>query len=54
MDSALAIAYLGALVLLLAGVSWLVIRQILKARSLESVISDLQPKLQKETGTPED
>ncbi|MBD2189622.1 tetratricopeptide repeat protein [Pseudanabaena mucicola] len=54
MDSTLAIAYLGALVLLLAGVSWLVIRQILKARSLENVISDLQPKLQKEKGTPED
>lgn len=54
MDSTLAIAYLGALVVLLAGVSWLVIRQILKARSLENVISDLQPKLQKEKGTPED
>ena len=40
--------------MLLAGVTWLVVRQILKARSLESVISDLQPKLQKEKGTPED
>jgi tetratricopeptide (TPR) repeat protein len=54
MDSTLAIAYLGALVVLLAGVSWLVIRQIMKARSLESVISDLQPKLQKEKGSSED
>ena len=54
MDSKLAIAYLGALVVLLAGVIWLVIRQIIKARSLENVISDLQPKLQKEKGTPED
>ncbi|OIP71871.1 MAG: hypothetical protein AUK48_11970 [Oscillatoriales cyanobacterium CG2_30_44_21] len=54
MDSTLAIAYLGALVVLLAGVSWLVVRQIMKARSLESVISDLQPKLQKEKGSPED
>ena len=54
MDSALAISYLGALVLLLAGVIWLVVRQILKARSLENVISDLQPKLEKEKGTPED
>ena len=54
MDSALAIAYLGALVLLLAGVIWLVVRQILKARSLENVISDLQPRLEKEKGTPED
>ncbi len=54
MDSTLAITYLGTLVLLLAGVIWLVIRQILKARSLENVISDLQPKLQKEKGTPED
>ncbi len=54
MDITLSIAYLGALVVLLAGVSWLVIRQILKARSLENVISDLQPKLQKEKGTSED
>jgi tetratricopeptide (TPR) repeat protein len=54
MDSNLAIAYLGALVFILAGVIWLVIRQIIKARSLEKVISDLQPKLQKEKGTPED
>ncbi len=54
MDSTLAIAYLGALVLLLAGVVWLVVRQIIKARSLENVISELQPKLQKEKGTPDD
>ncbi|PZU98404.1 MAG: hypothetical protein DCE90_04630 [Pseudanabaena sp.] len=54
MDSTLAIAYLGALVVLLAGVSWLVVRQIMKARSLENVISELQPKLQKEKGSPED
>jgi tetratricopeptide (TPR) repeat protein len=54
MDSKLAIAYLGALVVLLVGVIWLVVRQIIKARSLESVISDLQPKLQKEKGSPED
>ncbi|MDX2253959.1 MAG: tetratricopeptide repeat protein [Pseudanabaenaceae cyanobacterium bins.39] len=54
MDSNLAIAYLGALVLILAGVIWLVARQIVKARSLEKVISELQPKLQKEKGTPED
>lgn len=54
MDSKLAIAYLGALVLLLAGVVGLVVRQIIKARSLENVISELQPKLQKEKGTPED
>jgi tetratricopeptide (TPR) repeat protein len=54
MDSTLAIAYLGTLVVLLAGVIWLVVRQIVKARSLENVISELQPKLQKEKGTPED
>jgi tetratricopeptide (TPR) repeat protein len=54
MDSTLAIAYLGTLVVLLVGVIWLVIRQIVKARSLENVISELQPKLQKEKGTPED
>jgi tetratricopeptide (TPR) repeat protein len=54
MDSKLAIAYLGSLVVLLAGVVWLVVWQIIKARSLENVISELQPKLQKEKGTPED
>lgn len=54
MDSTLAIAYLGTLVVLLVAVIWLVIRQIVKARSLENVISELQPKLQKEKGTPED
>ena len=54
MDSTLAIAYIGTLVVLLVGVIWLVIRQIVKARSLENVISELQPKLQKEKGTPED
>ena len=54
MDSKLGLTYLGALVALLAGVIWLVIRQILKARSLENVITELQPKLQKEKGSPED
>ena len=54
MDSTWAIGYLGVLVLLLVGVIWLVIRQILKARSLENVISDLQPKLQKEKGSPDE
>jgi tetratricopeptide (TPR) repeat protein len=54
MDDSLAIAYLGSLVAILAAVAWLVIRQILKSRKLESVISELQPKLQKEKGNPQE
>ncbi|AFY72630.1 tetratricopeptide repeat protein [Synechococcus sp. PCC 7502] len=54
MDSLLAIAYLTTLVTILGILGWLVVRQIYKSRQLESVISDLQPKLQKETGTPID
>ncbi|AFY68567.1 Tetratricopeptide TPR_1 repeat-containing protein [Thalassoporum mexicanum PCC 7367] len=54
MEGSLAIAYLGALIVLLGAVGALIIRQILKNRSLESVITKLQPKLQKEKGAPEE
>lgn len=54
MDDLLAISYLGTLVAILAVVAWLVVRQILKGRSLEAVISELQPKLQKEKGDPQE
>jgi tetratricopeptide (TPR) repeat protein len=54
MDDLLAISYLGTLVAILVVVAWLVLRQILKGRSLESVISKLQPKLQKEKGDPQE
>ncbi len=54
MDDLLAISYLGTLVAILVVVAWLVLRQILKGRSLEAVISKLQPKLQKEKGDPQE
>jgi tetratricopeptide (TPR) repeat protein len=54
MDDTLAIAYLASLIAILLGVGWFVLRQILKSRSLEAVISKLQPKLQKEKGTSEE
>jgi tetratricopeptide (TPR) repeat protein len=54
MDSLLAIAYLTTLVTILGVLGWLVARQIFKNRKLESVISDLQPKLEKAKGVPEE
>ncbi|NJK35952.1 MAG: tetratricopeptide repeat protein [Oscillatoriales cyanobacterium SM2_2_1] len=54
MDDNLAIAYLGALVGLLAILAGLVLRQILKSRQYESVIGKLQPKLQTAKGTPQE
>jgi tetratricopeptide (TPR) repeat protein len=54
MDDTLAIAYLVSLVAILLVVGWIVLRQILKNRSLEAIISKLQPKLQKEKGTPQE
>jgi tetratricopeptide (TPR) repeat protein len=54
MEGSLAIAYLVALLVLLGAVGVLIVRQILKNRSLESVISRLQPKLQKGKGEPEE
>jgi len=54
MDSLLAIAYLTTLVTILGVLGWLVLRQIYKNRQLEAVITDLQPKLQKAKGEPEE
>ncbi len=54
MDSLLAIAYLTTLVSILGVLGWLVFRQIYKNRRLESVITELQPKLQKQKGEPEE
>lgn len=54
MDSFLPIIYLSFLLSLLAGAGWIVFRQILKTRSVESAISRLQNKLNKEKGTAED
>lgn len=52
MDSLLAIAYLTTLVSILGIIGWLIFRQVYKSRQLEAVISELQPKLQKEKGQP--
>jgi len=52
MEEYLAIAYLGALVALLGILGWLIVQQIRKNRSMEMVISSLQPKLQTEKGDP--
>lgn len=54
MDSVLAIAYLSTLITIVGVISLLVFRQIAKNRKLEGVISDLQPKLQKEKGEPQE
>jgi len=54
MDSLLAIAYLTTLVTILGVLGWLVFRQVYKSRQLELVITDLQPKLQKEKGQPDE
>ncbi len=54
MDSFLPVIYLSFLLSLLAGAGWIVFRQILKTRSVESAISRLQNKLNKEKGTAEE
>ncbi|WP_408648797.1 tetratricopeptide repeat protein [Tumidithrix elongata] len=54
MEGILPIAYLATLVALLGVLAWLIARQIIKGRQLESVISDLQPKLEKEKGEAQD
>ncbi|WP_425213893.1 tetratricopeptide repeat protein [Tumidithrix helvetica] len=54
MEGILPIAYLATLVALLGVLAWLIARQIVKGRQLESVISDLQPKLEKEKGEAQD
>lgn len=54
MDGLLAIAYLSTLVGILGVMGWLILRQVIKNRNLEAVITDLQPKLQKEKGAPEE
>lgn len=54
MDSLLPIAYLSTLVAILGVIGWLILRQVLKNRSLEKTIMALQPKLQKEKGEPQE
>jgi len=52
MDGLLAIAYLSTLVTILGVIGWLIAQQVLKNRNMEAVITELQPKLQKEKGEP--
>jgi tetratricopeptide (TPR) repeat protein len=54
MEDFLAIAYLAALVALLGILVGLIVRQILKNRSMEMVITNLQPKLQTDKGEPQE
>ncbi|MFN3361897.1 MAG: tetratricopeptide repeat protein [Pseudanabaenaceae cyanobacterium] len=54
MDTPLALSYLLLLVGILAVVGYLVVREVLRNRQLEKVISELQPKLQKQKGSPEE
>jgi tetratricopeptide (TPR) repeat protein len=50
-DSLLLVVYLSILVVLLAGVSWFLFRQIFKTRRVEGTMARLQNKLNQEKGT---
>lgn len=54
MDTPLALSYLSILVGILAVISTLIIRQIIKSRNMEKVLSDLKPKLKDKKGSPND
>ena len=54
MDSSLPVIYLSVLVALLGAAGFAVIRQVLKTRKLENVLSRLEKKLQNERGTLEE
>lgn len=54
MDNLLPVVYLSILLTLLAVAGWAIIRQVLKTRKIESSISRLQNKLNKEKGTAEE
>jgi len=54
MDSSLPVVYLLVLLALLSGSAWLVVRQVLKTRTTEMKLSELQNKLTKEKGTAEE
>lgn len=51
MENTLPIIYLSVLLVLLAGAGWLVIRQVLKTRKVETTLSRLERKLKNERGT---
>lgn len=54
MDSWLPIVYLSILLALLLGTAWIVLRQILKTRKVETTFSRLQNKLKTEKGTAQE
>ncbi len=51
MENLLPIIYLSVLLVLLGSAGWLVIRQVLKTRKVETTLSRLERKLKKERGT---
>lgn len=53
-DTFLPVVYLSVLVVLLTGAGWLLFRQILKTRRVESTLSRLQNKLNKQKGTAQE
>jgi len=54
MDSNLAIVYLSILLALLFGASFIIVRQVLKTRKIETALSRLQKKLTKDNGTAQE
>jgi len=54
MDSNLAIVYLSILLALLSGASFIIFRQVLKTRRIETALSRLQKKLTKDKGTAQE
>jgi len=54
MDNLLPVVYLSILLTLLASAGWAIFRQVLKTRKIETSISRLQNKLNKEKGTAEE
>jgi tetratricopeptide (TPR) repeat protein len=54
MDTSLAVWYLGALLVLLAGVGWFIFLQVFKTRKSESAMNRLQSKLGKTKGTTQE
>ena len=51
MENTLPIIYLSVLLVLLGSAGWLIIRQVLKTRKVETTLSRLERKLKKERGT---
>lgn len=54
MNDTLPIVYVSVLLVLLAGTSLAIFRQILKTRKVERAVSRLEKKLQQEKGTPQE